>query len=164
MLDMLGEFYMLMQPSFEPPGPPLQHLFPRALSLPGWSHALDLILRDCMCSLSWFPGWLQKLKAVTYFLRSHLNVEVLRGWGKRNGMLGLVQMICSLSIPNFAEWRWGTLYFVLSSLQPVLSSIIAVFPFDLFQAYRDQAQLRPYPAPSREACDRRWMRNRSRDL
>ena len=38
------------------------HLFPLAVALPGWRHAVDILLQRSLCSQSWFPRFLARLK------------------------------------------------------------------------------------------------------
>jgi len=111
------------------------------MAVPGWKHQLDLTLRDCLSSLAWFPDWLQKLKAVSSFLRTETYVQQVSHWLKGQGVGGLAEMVKKCSPPNFAEWRWGTLLKVAAAIKPVLLSLIVVFPFALFRKSRNQAQL-----------------------
>ena len=61
--DFLGDWYALIAPKVRVRNGVHQHLFPLAPLVPGWKHMLDLVLRDTLASLSWFPLWLKRLKA-----------------------------------------------------------------------------------------------------
>ena len=88
-----------------------------------------------------FLDWLAKLKAVIGFLRDVNNMGVLVKHFKDNGMQGLSEMMKNLSLPNFANWRWGTLRACCKQLGTVLDTVTERFAPTLFQGSRDQAQL-----------------------
>lgn len=116
-------------------------LFPAAMQSPGWKHQMDLVLRDSLCSLRWFPNFLKILKALSGFLRVHTWTHKLQEHYKNNGMPGIAQMIGQTLPPGFAEWRWGTLAAVLRAVAPVLHTLQASFPFALFRNSRDGGKL-----------------------
>lgn len=55
-------------------------IFPKALFMPGWRHTFDGLIRRGMCSLPWFAGFLEKLRALVSFFRDlNLVSELARG-------------------------------------------------------------------------------------
>ena len=88
-----------------------------------------------------FPDWLLKLKAVIGFLRDINNMEVLVKHFKDIGLHGVSEMCAALGLPNFAQWRWGTLRDCCKELHTVLDTLIERFDPSLFLESRDQSQL-----------------------
>ena len=71
--DVFEEFFTLIcfpvsasEKLRHPIGP---YLFGRAVHMPGWKHAVDVLLCRCLASLPWFPSWLTRFKAVVGLLR-----------------------------------------------------------------------------------------------
>jgi hypothetical protein len=61
-VDILPEFFRMIGCRTDY-SPQLQtYLFPRAMSIGGWRHTFDLILRRSLGQLSFFPGWMDKFK------------------------------------------------------------------------------------------------------
>lgn len=52
-------------------------LFPRAIEVGGWKHLFDNLIVRGLSSLDWFPGWLDKCKALVSFLRTVTVIEEL---------------------------------------------------------------------------------------
>ena len=52
-------------------------LFPRAIEVGGWKHLFDNLIVRGLSSLDWFPGWLDKCKALNSFLRTVTVIEEL---------------------------------------------------------------------------------------
>ena len=52
-------------------------LFPRAIEVGGWKHLFDNLIVRGLSSLAWFPGWLDKCKALVSFLRTITVIEEL---------------------------------------------------------------------------------------
>lgn len=67
----LPDFFRLVDPKFKAPQEDgdVDFLFPRALAVPGWMHLWDLLIRRGLEMLSFWPQWLQGLKAIVQFLR-----------------------------------------------------------------------------------------------
>ena len=81
-------------------------LFPRALMQPGMRHSVDRLIRRSLTSLSFFPSFLEGLKAVNCFVREHksdLKIALVKcGHG------AVADLIAMIKLPPFAKWRWGT--------------------------------------------------------
>lgn len=102
-------------------------IFPRALHAPGWRHSCDgIIKRSLSCGCKWFPWFLDRLKNVISFLResmSDISEELCL-----NGKSQLADVLGSVSLENFAKWRWCTCYAVVSSLSDIWDTFCLVFP------------------------------------
>ena len=71
--DVVLPFYLGIDPNF-PLGKRAAlelhpFLFPYTLHMPGWKHIWDNILRRSLCSLTWFPQWLQLAIASTSYMQ-----------------------------------------------------------------------------------------------
>ena len=64
--DVLSDFYELMLCT-KVACPVQLRMFPNALSMPGWQHGWDLMLRRSLCSLPFFPSFLNGLRAMVSF-------------------------------------------------------------------------------------------------
>jgi hypothetical protein len=64
--DVLPEFMKLIghvvRPSEMHEWQATAHLFPLAVAIPGWRHAVDVLLQRSLCSQDWFPKVLARLK------------------------------------------------------------------------------------------------------
>ena len=84
------------------------YLFPLALSVPGPQHILDVVMREVLEGLPFWPHWQAQAKVVCQWLSSeghrHFLQEIL-------GRLGAVQLRGSLSTScdRFVAWRWQTI-------------------------------------------------------
>lgn len=117
---------------------PMEHLFPRALAMPGWMHLWDLMLRRGLSSLPFFPTWVVGLKAIVSFLRSSVNTAVVVRSLKAKGLTGAAELVERATLPSFAEWRWGTLLSVCKALAGFLETLAANFDGALFANTRDR--------------------------
>ena len=117
------------------------HTWPRALAIPGWRHQIDLLIRFGVGTLRWFPLWLVRIKALTAFLRNDTHKQAITQRFAVVGLLGLVGVRQRLSIPSFADWRWGTLLGVMHGLMPILDSLIAHLVLADFRNARDTVGL-----------------------
>lgn len=139
--DLVGNFYSIIDRRFEGTED-IGQTFPRCLSAPGWMHCWDVILRRALASLSWFPSFMDKLRALVSFLR----VATLRGQvvqDMKDGGLPIIgEMIAALSLVSIASWRWRTLVDVLSQLDSVIDSLRHHFRKESFKTTRDPARLR----------------------
>jgi hypothetical protein len=67
--DILPFFYQVigfpMPRSDLQASPATQHLFPMALQVPGWRHAVDVLLQRALSALPWFPRWVAQFKALS---------------------------------------------------------------------------------------------------
>ena len=98
-----------------PPGTRAQQrLFPYAVQAPGWMHIFDTLIRRALCSMDWFPRWLGGIKAILTFLRQY-SAEIVRKF-KEAGFQAIAEIVQALSLPYFAQWRWGTLHKVCRSI------------------------------------------------
>ena len=66
-VDCLPEFFSIMLGVSTLELPDRSHLFPLALQSPGWMHGWDVILRRGLASLSFFPAWLDGMRALVIF-------------------------------------------------------------------------------------------------
>ena len=104
--DVLIEFYecwlgIKLHPSVHAAAP--GHLFPRSIQIHGWKHLWDNLIQRGLTSLPWFPKWLDRLKALVAFLRSHsIQGELCSNFRER----GCQPLPSPLPIPHtFAMWR-----------------------------------------------------------
>lgn len=135
------EFFKLIDPSGKFPtessGGWAEHMFPRALAMPGWMHMRDLVLRRGLCSLPALPDWLAGLKAVVSFLRSTTNLAIFTRRLRHRGLSGVAALLEKAKLPHFAEWRWGTLLHTCDALLPIIGPIRQAFDPSLFAGARD---------------------------
>jgi len=138
-----GEFWLLFEPSKQ-----LRDgegdddwLFPNCLHCPGWNHTFDLVLRTGLCSLAFFPSFLEKFKAVIAFLRLESNVSVLCQHLNQRGVAGVAEMLRAARLPKFAAWRWGTLHEACKGLDRFVVTLSQHFDAAWFAATRQAAQL-----------------------
>ena len=115
--------------------PAAEWTFPNAVLIGGWRHIWDTILQRGCCSWRWFPVFLRRLKAVTRFVRN--NKEMVCVCLRRNGCSGLAGMVEHSSFPNFAEWRWETLYECADVIESFWTSLRCVMEFSDFKNQRD---------------------------
>lgn len=108
--DILDLFYQVVDPAYPKAKITVEEwLFPRALTIPGWMHMWDIVIRRGLCQLRTFPSWVEGLKAIVSFLRKSQNKSiVLRQW-KAKGLSGAAELLEQARLPHFAEWRWRTL-------------------------------------------------------
>ena len=103
--DILVDFFTYLDPDFRAEGRErLEYLFPRAIQTSGWQHMWDLLVRNALSSVTWFPKWLDLLKAVVTTLRLSLEMEAIVKFLKPKH-LGFATILESLSVPSFAHWR-----------------------------------------------------------
>jgi hypothetical protein len=105
-LDILPDAYQAFDTKFDING--VQHhqrLYPFALQIAGWRHYFDLLVRRGLGSLRWFPSWLERLKAVTSFLRTETIRSLLCRLLRRKGLGALAAVIEKCQLPGFAAWR-----------------------------------------------------------
>ena len=102
---------------------------------------LDLLLRKACCSISWFPSFLEQVKAVVSWLRTEIYVETLkREWASR-GLDAAIALLGAISLPTFAHWRWGTLNACCQVLGAALATIAQNWDPTRFRGGRDERQL-----------------------
>jgi hypothetical protein len=107
-------------------------LFPFGLQLIGWNHQFDLVVKVPLSYVRWWPGFLDSLKALVSFLRSHtLRPAMIRGL-EDSGKHGLAAVIRELSLPTFAQWRWRTLEAVCIQLNKCLRALCEHFDSSWF--------------------------------
>ena len=118
---------------------PLSHTFPMATLIGGWRHIWDTILRRCCCSWMWFPVFLRRLKSCSRFFRN--NKESVCENLTQQGYGGLADLVKSTSYPNFAEWRWGTLYSSADKIEGMYESIRAKLDLSAYKKQRDTKEI-----------------------
>ena len=134
--DVLPDFFELMH-DFKVPCPLQLRMFPNCLSMPGWQHGWDLMMRRALLALPFFPSFIAGLRAVVSFFRAPLLVDVLvrdicsRGYN----MIG--DMVKALKVPSIAEWRWGTVAAACGALNSIMSTLRSYFSDKLYKNARD---------------------------
>ena len=95
-----------------------EFLFPVALLNAGWNHIWDGLIRWGLCSLHWFSHFLRCLKALVKVLRDDLDdiVDAFAG----ATLSGVRAILKNLKVPNFLEWRWGSIGDVTKELWEAL--------------------------------------------
>lgn len=138
--DVLRQFFGLVDPQYLPPKEedPVAWLFPRAVAVPGWMHLWDLEIRRGLGAMEFFPHWIQGLKALVSFLRHSQHTELIARSFRSKGFDGAADLVQGMSIPNFAEWRWGTLLGCCIALSGSLASLAKHFDASLFRAAKDR--------------------------
>ena len=114
-------------------------VFPKALHVPGWKHAVDLLLRKGLWQLSFFPDFLKRVKAIVSFLRD--DMPRVRADLDDRGFFGLAALMGSARLPHFANWRWATLDDCLQAMSLFVQSWAAAFDPDIFKSSRDTTKL-----------------------
>jgi hypothetical protein len=140
--DLLGDWYEVLDRKFKAPNDLGEYLLPRALLVPGWRHLFDVVIRRSLCSLDYFPGFVDKLKAIVSFLRQSTILSELARDLTRRGYPGVADLLCATSFPSFAQWRWGTLRACCSSLGRCLDSLRQTFDPSPWRGSRDGVRLR----------------------
>jgi hypothetical protein len=102
-------------------------MFPRCMSMPGWRHVWDGIIKRGCNSLVWWPIWFDQFKGLVKFLRTAMYADELDRWLIHRGLLGIASMIRKTSIKGFAKWRWGTLKDSAKSISKFFLSLKAVW-------------------------------------
>ena len=115
-------------------------LFPYALGVPGWKHALDLITRRGLWLLPFFPKFIKYVKAIISFLREEM--EAVCHDLRKRGYVGLAGMMQKVHLPNFAAWRWSTLDSCLKAISPFVESFGLVFDPTGFRNSRDTTRIK----------------------
>ena len=115
--------------------------FPRGLQAPGWKHLWDLVLRHACCFLSFFPGFIEKVKALVSFLRDDGISRQLKRDLQQRGFPGIAGMLSKARLPRFIEWRWCKLEMVLQDLD------------DFWRSLKQAIDLRPFSEPSGQETD-----------
>ena len=140
MPDTLGDFWRMMPESGEPP-PPRGFTFPRALEVPGWMHLWDTVLRRSLSSLSFFPEWMSRTRALVAFLRSAPLRSQLAKLITSAGRPAIAEMVLALKLPTIATWRWKTLAEVCRALEPAIQTLKQNFDATPFKNTRDLSRL-----------------------
>ena len=112
--------------------------FPLAVRSPGWKHVWDGLMRRGCHLLYWWPSFLKQLKGIVYVLRDHDLLKTLMRSLRRTGRQGLADLLKKLHLPNFAQWRWGTLTEVCAKLTEVWSSLSVAFDIGLFGHIKEE--------------------------
>ena len=131
-----------------------EHMFANAIHIPGWRHVWDGVLRRSLFSLSWFPKFLEKLKALVSLLRDSNAVDELAEHMLQSGLPGLASAVKSLRLVGLAEWRWSTLGRACKSIRGVLDSLAAHFDPAWTGKHRDKKRAQHVRFA---LCSIRWM-------
>ena len=132
------------------------HLFPRAITIPGWKHMFDGLTKTGLSTLRFFPGWLTGLKNIIGILRVKISVEAIEEDIRNRGFDGLADLLSPTSLVSFAQWRWGTLATACRQLRPLLGGLAEHFdPNPLIHGSRDPAGLHSMTDSLRSA---QWRR------
>ena len=107
--------------------------------MPGWLHLWDLMIRNGLCSARWFPHWLVGLKAIVSFLRQSNNAGAIARRLREQDLGGAADLLENAKLPNFAEWRWGTLHECCEELSGILGSLKMCLRAQHFAGSRDTA-------------------------
>eukprot|EP00959_Pyramimonas_sp_CCMP1952_P216219 4522285-Pyramimonas_sp.AAC.1 len=101
---------------------------------------IDTVIKRSLCSLPWFPTWLGGLKACLQFLRYYSD-DVVKAI--RQTHPSVAQLVAKISIPYFAEWRWGTLHKACKAMSVLLDICRRLWSsFDFVAKIRDAALLK----------------------
>ena len=115
------------------------YLFPRAVWMPGWHHHWDNIVKHALSALPWWAVWLKELKTVVKFMRVESYRTELATQAKR---CGFDHRFTNLTPPNFAEWRWSTLFLTCAWLVPNIPVFDKIWSISLFAKAKDGAVIR----------------------
>lgn len=139
----LPDFYGLFDKDFRPPALLAgEMLFPRAVEMPGWMHLWDLVIRKGLCLPKYFPKWLVGLKAIVAFMRKSIDLEVLLRSLRQKGFEGAADLLASISLPSFADWRWKTLRTCCNAVLSFVDTLREHFDHKLFKQARDGTAMR----------------------
>lgn len=141
MPDVVAEMFELLCPGFKAASNPIEFLWPRAVQVPGWKHQVDLLIRQGLNSMKFFPLWLKRLKALNSFLRQDMYLQTMASGFRQSGLSALADSILAAKLPTFAEWRWGTLFTCLRAMMKFLDSLIVHFDPAPFSRTREGANL-----------------------
>lgn len=121
----------------------------------GFRHLVDNVIQRVLSSMRPFPDFLAKLKCITRFLRSDLNLSEIARCLERDGFGGLAAVVRKISIPSLAAWRWGTIAEVTRVLSSFLASLIAHFDPKAFEDSKDTTDVKAVLAAFRSPS---WLR------
>jgi hypothetical protein len=100
-------------------------LFPRALQAPDWMHIFDTLIKRGLASARWFPHFLEVLKSLLKMLRNHR--ADIRHDLDAIGFHAVSDLLTSVSMPYFANWRWKTLHLACKAIGSHLDTLTASF-------------------------------------
>ena len=103
-MDIIPFFYQVLNPKL-PESPFSSHTFMRALPIPGWMHTWDNILRRGLASLTFFPKFIDNLRALVSFLRTDILKRQAIKDAKAFGFVMLAELLEDLSLPSLACHR-----------------------------------------------------------
>lgn len=132
MVDMVPAFF---EEVFDYPRgsiPARPSMFPLCLQSPGWMHTWDIVLRRGLASMSFFPSFIEGLRAVIKFLRSKLWIDQLCRKLRQKQLFAPAEMIESVTVPSIAEWRWVTLHLAMKSINAIISTFATYWDPSVF--------------------------------
>ncbi len=116
------------------------YLFPLAIEVLGSMHLCDLVLRQVVGRIRWWPEWQGSAKAVCAFLRNRAYRERLLHAAADRLSVEDANALSGFRA-TFAKWRWGTLALVLRDLSRVRGPLIVAYDYQLFKRGRDPEHL-----------------------
>ena len=95
-------------------------LYPLALYIPGPQHIINVVLKDAVESLPWWPAWSSSAKSVCQWLSNAAHRLWLQARLERihdgHPEVSDMKKSLDLSLERFAHWRWDTLQRATRSL------------------------------------------------
>ena len=119
---------------------PAAMLFPRALQLAGWHHIVDGVIKYMLQKFSWWAPWLLALKSYCRLLRTNTWKDVLVCELQKLGRDVEARAIHHFAV-NFAEWRWGTIYFATKAVADTRHGLAACWKRSWFSSMKDTGLL-----------------------
>ncbi|MCP4239960.1 MAG: hypothetical protein GY772_05315, partial [bacterium] len=88
-------------------------LFPLALEVPGPQHIIDVVLRETLGALPFWPVWQNRAKAVLQFLHGQNCRDKIKSMLHPHiadpGVRAEAERSLATACERFAQWRWKTL-------------------------------------------------------
>jgi hypothetical protein len=132
--DVLPQFLHAI--GYQHPVPQQLYMFPRAVWVPGWHHLWDGVAKDAFASLPWFAEWLVGLKSIDKFFRVSSYRQIMVAAAAK---AGFDSKFLKGTPPSFANWRWATLWLVLTWLAPLILLFQELFTWELFKGCKEAA-------------------------
>ena len=84
-------------------------------------HLIDGLVQFGLETQPWFPGFLERIKALNMSLRNH--GDSLQEELDNQGFDVVASMVENTSFKYFAKWRWGTLFDVAAAIQSIHATL-----------------------------------------